>query len=104
MLLGARPNEGEGMATGDVVNTAARLQSAAPTNSILVGETTWRATRERIDYEARDAVQAKGKSEAIRVWEPVNARARVGMDLEQQALTPLVGRERELALLGQGGR
>jgi class 3 adenylate cyclase/tetratricopeptide (TPR) repeat protein len=99
VLLGARPNEGEGMATGDVVNTAARLQSAAPTNGVLVGETTWRATRDRIDYEARDAVQAKGKSEAIPVWEPLNARARVGMDLEQQALSPLVGRERELGVL-----
>src|SRR4051795_12806836 len=91
VLLGARPAEGEGMAAGDVVNTAARLQTAAPVNGVLVGETTWRATRDRIDYEARDAVQAKGKSEPISVWEPVNARARVGMDLEQQALAPLVG-------------
>ncbi len=99
VILGARPDEGEGMATGDVVNTAARLQSAAPTNGILVGETTWRATRDRIDYEAREAVQAKGKSEVIRVWEPANARARVGMDLEQQAITPLIGRERELSVL-----
>ena len=60
VILGARPNEGEGMATGDVVNTAARLQAVAPTNGILVGETTWRSTRDQIDYEARDAVQAKG--------------------------------------------
>ena len=29
VLLGARPSEGEGMAAGDVVNTAARLQAAA---------------------------------------------------------------------------
>src|SRR5438067_5459315 len=43
--LDARPEAGEGMVAGDVVNTAARLQSAAPTNGILVGETTFRATR-----------------------------------------------------------
>ena len=30
--LDARPESGEGMAAGDVVNTAARMQSAAPTN------------------------------------------------------------------------
>ena len=36
--LGAHPAEGEGMAAGDVVNTAARLQAAAPVNGILVGE------------------------------------------------------------------
>src|SRR5437660_5938 len=38
--LGARPREGEGMASGDVVNTTARLQTAAPVNGILVGEQT----------------------------------------------------------------
>ncbi len=48
--LDARPEEGEGMVAGDVVNTAARLQSNAPVNGILVGETTWRATRDAIDY------------------------------------------------------
>src|SRR5213596_3350811 len=42
--VGARPGEGETMATGDVVNTAARLQSAAPVGGILVGEQTYRAT------------------------------------------------------------
>ena len=40
IALGARPDRGEGMASGDVVNTAARLQSAAPENGILVDETT----------------------------------------------------------------
>ena len=50
--LDARPEEGEGMAAGDVVNTAARLQSAAPTDGILVDETTYRAT-ERIDRVPR---------------------------------------------------
>src|SRR2546425_3173860 len=38
VALDARPGEGEGMASGDVVNTAARLQAAAPVNGILVGE------------------------------------------------------------------
>jgi len=37
IALGARPAQGEGMASGDVVNTAARLQSAAPVNGVLVG-------------------------------------------------------------------
>jgi class 3 adenylate cyclase/tetratricopeptide (TPR) repeat protein len=99
IALGARPEAGEGMASGDVVNTTARLQSAAPTNGILVGEATWRSTRDVIDYEERDAVTAKGKTEPVRVWEPLHARARLGMDLEQRTLTPLVGRERELGSL-----
>src|SRR6266550_2247476 len=63
--LGARPEAGEGMAAGDVVNTTARLQSAAPVNGILVGETTYRATVETIDYREHPAVEAKGKEAPI---------------------------------------
>src|SRR5213075_173049 len=55
IALGARPEAGEGMASGDVVNTTARLQSAAPVNGILAGEATWRATRERIEYAQHEA-------------------------------------------------
>src|SRR5438046_7756765 len=51
--LAARPESGEGMAAGDVVNTAARLQSAAPVNGIRVGETTSCATATTIAYRER---------------------------------------------------
>jgi class 3 adenylate cyclase/tetratricopeptide (TPR) repeat protein len=97
--LGARPESGEGMATGDVVNTASRLQSAAPTNGILVGEQTYRATEERIEYREHEPVDAKGKQDPVAVWEVVEARARFGVDLAPETRTPLVGREREVELL-----
>jgi class 3 adenylate cyclase len=48
--LGARLTHGESMVAGDVVNTASRLQAAAPVNGILVGETTYRATERAIRY------------------------------------------------------
>src|ERR671933_2469569 len=63
IALGVRPEAGEGMASGDVVNTAARLQSAAPVNGVLVGESTYRATRHVIDYAQHEPVDAKGKAE-----------------------------------------
>jgi class 3 adenylate cyclase/tetratricopeptide (TPR) repeat protein len=97
VTLGARPEEGEGMVAGDVVNTAARLQSAAPTNGILVGETTYRATRERIAYREPAMVEARGKAEKIRVWEALGARS--PEEEERQPQTRLVGREREVRLL-----
>src|SRR2546423_4420605 len=75
--LDARPNSGEGMAAGDVVNTAARLQAGAPVNGVLVGETAYRATRHSIHYRDAAAVQAKGKTEPLPVWEAVTARSRV---------------------------
>ena len=97
--LGARPSEGEGMASGDVVNTAARLQSAAPVDGILVGEQTYRSTERAIEYREHEAVQAKGKVEPVRVWEAVQARARFGVDLTRVTGAPLVGRDQELELL-----
>src|SRR6266446_310175 len=93
--LAARPEAGEGMAAGDVVNTAARLQSAAPVNGILVGETTYRATTDTIEYRAHAEVEAKGKEASLPVWEVAQARARFGVDLAPESKTPLVGRERE---------
>ena len=97
--LTARPEAGEGMAAGDVVNTAARLQSAAPVNGILVGETTYRATAETIEFREHDPIEAKGKEQPVVVWEVVEARARFGVDLAPETRTQLVGREREVDLL-----
>jgi class 3 adenylate cyclase/tetratricopeptide (TPR) repeat protein len=102
--LGARPSEGEGIASGDVVNTAARLQSAAPIDGILVGEATYRATRHVIDYREAPPVQAKGKAQPITVWEAVAAHARYGIDVDQRPTTTLVGRERELGFLTEAFR
>ena len=64
----ANPLAGEGMASADVVNTAARLQAAAPVNGVLVGQTTYRATDRTIRYEATAPVVAKGKSDPVPVW------------------------------------
>jgi class 3 adenylate cyclase len=99
VALGARPSEGEGMVAGDVVNTAARLQAAAPVDGILVGEMTYRATERVIEYAEGEPVRAKGKSEPIRVWEALAARARYGVDVQQSGGAPLVGRREELDLL-----
>jgi predicted ATPase len=97
--LDAQPGAGEGMASGDVVNTAARLQSAASVNGILVDETTYRATRAAVDYDVAEAVVAKGKTEPIPVWTAVAARSRFGVDTAHEARSALVGRERELAVV-----
>ena len=99
VALGAKPDLGEGMASGDVVNTTARLQTAAPVDGILVGEATYRATSHAIEYRDAAPVEAKGKANPVPAWEAVAARARFGFDVEQRPRTELVGRERELDVL-----
>src|SRR5207248_1447874 len=54
---------GEALAMGDVVNTASRLQAAAPVGRVIVGAQTQRATRHAIRYETLAPVDAKGKAE-----------------------------------------
>ena len=66
--LDARIGEGQGMAWGDVLNTAARLQSAAPVNGVLVDERTYRASRAAIEFDEADPITAKGKAEPVPVW------------------------------------
>ena len=99
VALDADPSRGEAFVSGDVVNTAARMQSAAPTDGILVGEGTYRATRHLFDYRAHEPIEAKGKSRPVPVWEAVEARMRHGSDVEEMHRTALVGREREVLLL-----
>jgi class 3 adenylate cyclase/tetratricopeptide (TPR) repeat protein len=99
VALGAQPREGEGMASGDVVNTAARLQAAAPVNGILVGETTYRATERAIEYRVAEPVVAKGKAEPVKAWKVLEPLARYGVDIGLRGRAPLVGREREFDVL-----
>jgi class 3 adenylate cyclase/tetratricopeptide (TPR) repeat protein len=97
--LDARASEGESMAAGDVVNSAARLQTAAPLNGVLVGEQTHRATSQVFEFAPAAPVIAKGKAEPVAAWEAVAALSRFGVDVTRSVSTPLVGRTRELDLL-----
>jgi class 3 adenylate cyclase/tetratricopeptide (TPR) repeat protein len=99
VALDARPVEGEGMASGDVVNTAARLQAAAPVDGILVDETTQRATGRVIEFQPADPVTAKGKVEPVAVWRALAPRASLGVDVARVPSTALIGRDHELGLL-----
>jgi class 3 adenylate cyclase len=97
--LSARLQAGEGMVAGDVVNTAFRIQSAAPVNGVVVGEITHRSTRNSIVYEELQPVRVKGKPEPIPVWRAVTARGRFGVDVKPRYRTPFIGRDFELATL-----
>ena len=57
--------EAEGMVTGDMVNTASRLQSAAAPGTVLVGEATRLAAGDAISFESAGGQVLKGKAEPV---------------------------------------
>jgi tetratricopeptide (TPR) repeat protein len=83
----------------DAVTTAARIQQTIAPGSLAVGERTYRLTRTAIEYRDLAPLAVKGKTEPLRVWEAV-ARA-VDRGEAAAAGAPLVGRQRETALLHQ---
>jgi class 3 adenylate cyclase len=97
VTLDSRPAHGEAMVAGDVVNTAARLQSSAPVNGILVGEETYRSTRGAIEYEPAEPVQARGKARPVSAWLVCAAATPAGERILSPV--PMVGRQRELEFL-----
>jgi class 3 adenylate cyclase/tetratricopeptide (TPR) repeat protein len=98
VAFGQGPQIGESV-TGDVVNTASRLQNVAHPGGIVVGETTERGTRHRFVYEEREPATVKGKSLPLRIFEPLRARSRLAADLQERPRTTFVGREDEAARL-----
>jgi class 3 adenylate cyclase len=95
--LEARPEHGEALIAGDVVNTAARLQSAAPVGGVLVGEETHASTRGAIEYRPAQPIVAKGKELPVNAWLAV--RPLMGAGERAVTAVPMIGRERELAVL-----
>jgi adenylate cyclase len=86
--------------TGDTVNTASRLQSAAPPGEILISDATYQLTHHAFAFAPREEVRLKGKSEPVGVRRVLGSLAapRSARGLEGLGLAaPLVGRERELA-------
>ena len=97
VAIGSGYERGEALALGDVVNTASRLQTSAPPGRLVVGEETYRSTRDTIGYEERSPLGAKGKRDPLGAWLAV---ASVGGPAERTGrATPLVGRDREFGLL-----
>ena len=95
--LDASPGRGEAMVAGDVVNTAARLQTAAPIGGVLVGEETYASTRNSIEYRPANPIEAKGKSAPVRVWLALKPLGAPGERPLRRV--PMIGRDGELGTL-----
>jgi len=81
--------------TGDVVNTAQRIEAATPANDVLVSEATAELARKSFQFEPVPPLSLKGKAH------PVPAYRVIGTQLEaaMPRAAALLGRETELARL-----
>jgi class 3 adenylate cyclase/tetratricopeptide (TPR) repeat protein len=90
----------QGMVAGDLVNTAARLQSVAEPGTVLVGEATERAASRAIAFEPVGEQALKGKTAPVAAWKALRVVAERGGRNRSEALeAPFVGRDDELRLL-----
>jgi class 3 adenylate cyclase/tetratricopeptide (TPR) repeat protein len=91
---------GEGMVAGDLVNTAARIQSAAQPGTVFVGDATRRATEQTVVYEDAGLHELKGKEGATQLFRALRVAAGRRGALKSTGLeAPFVGRDRELRLV-----
>ena len=66
----------QGIVAGDLVNTASRLQSMAEPGTVLVGETTVRATGRAIAFEPLGELTLKGKETPVPAWRALRVARR----------------------------
>ena len=90
----------EGRVTGDTVNTAARLQTAAPPGRVLVGADTSLAVADSAELERVEPLALKGKAEPVPAWLVATLRAKPSREQAMGSLrAPTLGREPELGEL-----
>ncbi len=90
----------QGMVAGDLVNTAARLQSVAAPGTVLVGEATHRAASKAIAFEEAGTQALKGKTAPLPAWRAIRVVSEVGGRNRSESLeAPFVGRDGELRML-----
>ena len=93
--MGRNPS-GQLLVTGPVVNSAARLQSAAQPGQLLAGATAYALTTTKVSYGRRRRVKAKGFDSALDAFPVEGLTAR-----SARRTIPFVGRTSEQAILDQ---
>ena len=96
-------SSGQRLVTGDTVNTAARLEQAAPPLQILISEPTYRLVRDAVEIEPIQPFELKGKAERV-LHVQASCRSRRTKALARRMDAPMVGRDTELAKLMDAAR
>jgi class 3 adenylate cyclase/tetratricopeptide (TPR) repeat protein len=97
-VIAGDPAQGQSFVVGDSVNTAARLEQAARSHEILIGEQTHRLVRDAVVAEPVGAIEAKGKAKPVQAWRVIDI-VPGAPGWSRRLDSPLVGRDEELELL-----
>ncbi len=90
------PRRGQAFVTGEAVNVAARLETAAQPGDVLIGESTFTLVRHVVSAEAIEQLQLKGKAGAVNAHRLLALGGRAPASRTESAF---VGREHELVEL-----
>jgi len=102
VLVGAVGSRGELTAMGDTVNTANRLERAAPHGSVLISHATYRRVSGAFEVLPLEPLVLKGKQEPLQAYRVLLARPRAFQSTQPGLLgvtSRLIGRADELAQL-----
>jgi class 3 adenylate cyclase/predicted ATPase len=99
-LIGSGPSQEQAI-IGETPNIAARLQSIAEPNSVVIAESTRRLLGNLFELQDVRAKDLKGITEPVQAWVALRASSGRGRfeALHATGLTALVGREDELELV-----
>jgi class 3 adenylate cyclase/tetratricopeptide (TPR) repeat protein len=89
--------QGQRLVTGDAVNTAARLEQAAPALEVLIGEPTYRLVKGSVKVEPVEPLSLKGKAQPVPAYRLISVHP--GEAFIRHLDAPIVGRVRELSVL-----
>ena len=97
-VVAGDPTDRQSFATGAAVATAQRLEAAARSGEILLGDSTYRLVSNAVLVEPMEPMELKGKAEPVRAWRLLGV-VEGAPPFPRRLDTPMVGREDELAAL-----
>ena len=86
-------------AIGDTTNLAARMESMAEPDAVLVSPNTYESVRNHFKFKSLGKMTVKGKVEPLDVYELVGQIHKPGAGMDRQIFSAMVGRDKELNIL-----
>ena len=97
-VVAGDPTDRQSFATGAAVATAQRLEAAARSGEILLGDSTYRLVSNAVLVEPMEPLELKGKTEPVRAWRLLGV-VEGAAPFPRRLDVPMVGREAELESL-----